>query len=142
MKNYLIFIFISITSFLIVSCGTTIDDDEERGNIRIVQGHLTYKGENFTGTYIKKWPKEYMKGNHVLLKYKFKNGLPDGIQEVYFCTGQLFKTFNNGNKIEYYEDGTIRYQGQESWYSFMYTAPNGALRHFYKLRRKIGKSNN
>ena len=50
-------------------------------------------------------PKEETNGDHIL--FKFKNGLPDGLQEIYYMDGKLFRTFDNfdgekyGNRIEY-----------------------------------------
>ena len=147
MKNYLIFTLITLSLFIIFSCTTSIDDDKDKGNILIVQGHFTYKGENFTGTYIKKWPKEYTKGDHILCKYKFKNGLPDGLQEIYYMDGKLFRTFDNfdgkkGNCIKYNEDGTIWAEVRGSWIGFMWDGieVRGIPNEWDKLRDQIRKS--
>ena len=136
MKNYLIFTLIILLQFIIFSCTTSIDEDEEKGNILFVLGHLTYKGENYTGEYTMKWPKEWANKQPILLKYKFKNGLPDGPQEIYHDNGRVYKTFDNfdgekyGTVTIYNYDGTLiwddKARGSKSkWVGFFKTAVRG-----------------
>jgi antitoxin component YwqK of YwqJK toxin-antitoxin module len=110
MKNFILFTLLILSQFIILSCSKTLDEDEEQGNFTVVNRHITYKGENFTGTLVKKYPQTSQ------LKYKLeiKDGLIHGKQLVYYKNGQLEEDYEalngvkNGVCLEYWENGKIR----------------------------------
>jgi antitoxin component YwqK of YwqJK toxin-antitoxin module len=110
MKKYTLFTLLILSQFIIFSCSKTLDEDKEGGNLTVVKGYLVYKGENFTGTVLKKYPGTSQLG----YKFEFKDGLRDGKQLEYYNNGQVkeeSETVNgryNGVVLKYWENGRIK----------------------------------
>jgi antitoxin component YwqK of YwqJK toxin-antitoxin module len=98
MKKYILFTLLISSQFIILSCNKTIDMDKETGNFTQVDGRLVYKGERFTGTGVGT-------ANLEKIKIEFKDGLKEGLWEVYHKNGNLKekKTVLNGKLIGIYE---------------------------------------
>jgi antitoxin component YwqK of YwqJK toxin-antitoxin module len=110
MKNYILFTLLISSLFLILSCNKTIDGDQEKGNINMNGVYLNYKGENFTGTFLSKYPGT----TQLEIKFEYKDGLRDGKQLEYYNNGQVkeeSETVNgryNGVVLKYWENGRIK----------------------------------
>jgi antitoxin component YwqK of YwqJK toxin-antitoxin module len=109
-KQLLILIIFIVTQVFTLSCNKTIDEDEEQGNIAMVNRHITYKGENFTGTLVKKYPET----SQLEYKREIKDGLIHGKQLTYYKNGQQKEDFEalygvkNGVYLSYWENGKIQ----------------------------------
>ena len=113
MKKYILFTFLILSQFIIFSCNKTIELEQEGGNVDKVNGYITYKGENFTGTLISRYPGT----SQLKFKIEVKNGLGHGKTISYYENGQIDEDFEeiyglkNGVYLKYWKNGRIKEKG-------------------------------
>jgi hypothetical protein len=102
MKNYFNILTLFVLQFFLFSCEKTIDFEKEEENFTLVVDKLVYKGENFTGTVIRRYPKS----NDLFYKYEVKDGLFTGRQIRYFEGGiiQYDNEYTGRQAYHYYHD--------------------------------------
>ena len=116
-------------ALLIVACGKTVDEREERQYLTREKGVQYYKGSPFSGTLVKK-------DEWYITTREFKEGLLDGVEESYI-SAKNYEDENMNNEIytpykvsEKYDGyvlaSKIYYEDNEKIFSEEYH-PNGQL---------------
>ncbi len=142
MKNYFNILILFVLQFFLFSCNKTLELEQEGGNVDKVNGYITYKGENFTGTLISRYPGT----SQIKFKIEIKNGLGHGKKVSYYENGQIDEDFEelyglkNGVYLKYWKNGRIQKKynyisGDKDGVNEDYDE-NGTIIHYIKYSNK------